>query len=210
MIGLSAEAWFDGACTGNPGPMGIGGVVILENGEKHTISEQRGFGTNNVAEYTALIEVLNLAIELGVTDLQLKGDSQLVINQVNGDWAVKNHGLAPLHDTAKALMTRIPRASLMWVKREKNQEADGLGSAALNEKTTSSAGRGEKARQEKSLSVVVQRVREHIYIAEGSGDNIYAVDVKVGTCSCPDWLRRQKPCKHLMAAVKAYKTGGAE
>lgn len=205
MHGLSAKAWFDGACAGNPGPMGIGGLIILEGGEKHTISEQRGFGTNNVAEYTALIEVLKLAIELGVTDLQVKGDSQLVVNQVNGDWAVKNRGLVPYCDAAEVLMARIPRFKLQWVRREQNQEADRLSSSAL--KGGGKNGEAQGSRQRKNLSVAVRKVGDHIYVAEGSHGNQYAVDLKARTCSCPDWQRRQSPCKHMMAAERAHEVG---
>ena len=78
---MSCILFFDGACRGNPGPMAIG-VVLMENGKKlGELSKRLGIGTNNIAEWSALIEGLKLAIAHGCKELEVRGDSQLVINR---------------------------------------------------------------------------------------------------------------------------------
>ena len=95
--------FFDGACRGNPGPMGIG-ALLLENGKKiKEISKSIGKGTNNIAEWSALIEGLKLAKAHGCRDLEVRGDSQLVIRQITGRYMVKSENLIPLYNEAKKL-----------------------------------------------------------------------------------------------------------
>ncbi|SDH70044.1 ribonuclease HI family protein [Propionivibrio dicarboxylicus] len=126
------KAWFDGATKGtNPGIRGIGGVLRGPAGELIEISEEIGHGTNNEAEYTALMAVLDAAIQAGVEDLIVYGDSQLVINQVNGAWLIKAKELVPLCKTAISLKAQIPNIKLCWVPRTENVEADALSKKAL-------------------------------------------------------------------------------
>jgi ribonuclease HI len=80
--------------------MGIG-VVLLENGKKiKEISKRLGKGTNNIAEWSALIEGLKLAKAHGCRELEVRGDSQLIIRQITGRYMVKSQNLIPLHDEA--------------------------------------------------------------------------------------------------------------
>lgn len=126
--------FFDGACRGNPGPMGIG-AVLLENGKKiKEISKRLGKGTNNIAEWSALIEGLKLAKAHGCRELEVRGDSQLIIRQITGRYMVKNENLIPLYDEARKLCRNFEKISFKWVQREKNEDTDALSNRALDEK----------------------------------------------------------------------------
>jgi ribonuclease HI len=129
---LGCVLYFDGACRGNPGPMGIG-VVLLENGKKiKEISKRLGKGTNNIAEWSALIEGLKLAKAHGCRELEVRGDSQLIIRQITGRYMVKNENLIPLHDEAGKLCGNFEKISFKWVQREKNADTDALSNRALD------------------------------------------------------------------------------
>ena len=123
----------DGGARGNPGPAAVGVVVRDEAGrviEDHGV--RIGDATNNVAEYKALLLGIERAIELGATDLELIGDSELVVKQVQGKYKVKNAGIKPLHAEAKAQLARIPNWQISHVRREMNSEADSLVNQALD------------------------------------------------------------------------------
>jgi ribonuclease HI len=89
--------------------------------------------SNNVAEYEGLILALRTSHDLGVTDLEIFSDSQLIVNQVNGLWKVKHDDLLPLRDLAWEEGLAFNSLSLSWVPREKNTVADALCRVALNE-----------------------------------------------------------------------------
>ena len=126
------RAWFDGATKAtNPGERGIGGVLKGPTGERIEISENIGFGTNNEAEYAALMAVLDAAVEAKVQHLDVYGDSQLVVRQVNGEWLIKAKELVPLCQTVLNLKAQIPHVTLRWIPREQNSEADALSKKAL-------------------------------------------------------------------------------
>lgn len=129
----------DGGARGNPGPAGIG--VVIEDLDGNVVGEiARGIGvaTNNVAEYTALIEGLKLAQEKGVTEIDVRMDSKLVVNQVRGEWKIKNDALRRLAARAESLLRRFDRKSLTYVPRAENAAADklanqGMDAAALDD-----------------------------------------------------------------------------
>ena len=124
--------FFDGACRGNPGPMGIG-AVLLENGKKiKEISKRLGKGTNNIAEWSALIEGLKMASAHGCKELEVRGDSQLIIRQITGKYRVRNENLIPLYDEARKLCRNFEKISFKWVQREKNADTDALSNKALD------------------------------------------------------------------------------
>ncbi len=127
---VHARAWFDGSCVGNPGETGMGGIVDLGD-RRLEISERGGFGTNNEAEYQALILVFEKALENGVENLEVMGDSLLVVNQVDGRWRVSSENLQGLHRRATELKGRFVSCTLRWVKRDENREADALSTAAV-------------------------------------------------------------------------------
>ena len=132
MANTTWKAWFDGATQGsNPGVRGIGGLLLGPSGERIEIAEEIGMGTNNEAEYMALMAVLDAAIEVGAQHLEVFGDSQLVINQVNGAWFIKAKELLPLSKTVIELKAQIAQVTLRWIPREENSEADALSKKAL-------------------------------------------------------------------------------
>jgi ribonuclease HI len=126
------SGWFDGAANPtNPGPRGIGALIVIPGGQRIEISRSIGFGSSNEAEYQALIALLEVAVERGCKHLIVRGDSQLVVNQVNGDWNVKTHELLVLHKKASQLVRSIGNVDLKWIPREQNREADRLSKATL-------------------------------------------------------------------------------
>ena len=95
----------DGASRGNPGPASIGAVLYDTDGETVAeVSEVIGETTNNVAEYRALIAGLEAAIQLGVTRIQVRLDSLLLVRQIRGEYRVKAPGLIPLHRRVRLLV----------------------------------------------------------------------------------------------------------
>lgn len=124
--------WFDGATEPtNPGHRGIGALLISPQGERFTISENIGFGTNNEAEYLACIALLEKAVERGAENIIVRGDSMLVINQITGEWGVNSERLDRLATQAKRLISRFRKARISWTPREQNREADALSKQAL-------------------------------------------------------------------------------
>jgi ribonuclease H / adenosylcobalamin/alpha-ribazole phosphatase len=124
----------DGAARGNPGPAGIG-VEIRTGGGKLLDEVARGIGvaTNNVAEYRAAIEGLSRAGELGATDVVLRSDSRLLIEQLSGRFRVKHPTLQRLNQEARGLFGKFRTLQLEHVPRELNTEADRLANQAVDE-----------------------------------------------------------------------------
>lgn len=123
---------FDGASLGNPGPMGIG-VVLYDGSEMiDTISERLpGTGTNNRAEYTALLKGIRRAKKLGWKRVYIEGDSKLIINQVKGIFAVRKPHLKQLHREVLAVLSEFDFYKLKWIPRELNAVADSLSKKAV-------------------------------------------------------------------------------
>ena len=123
----------DGAARGNPGPAGIGVQVTTDAGE--VVGEiARGIGeaTNNVAEYTAVVEGLSLAQELGARSVTLRSDSLLLVSQLTGRYRVKAPHLQPLHHQVRRLAAGFDRISFEHVPREGNREADRLANEGVD------------------------------------------------------------------------------
>lgn len=125
---------FDGACRGNPGIMAIG-VVLMKDGKKiKELSKCLDRGTNNIAEWKALIEGLKLARDRGYKELEVRGDSQLIIKQITGRYRVKSSNLIPLFHEAKKLCNNFEKLKFVWIKREDNSYTDTLCNRALDMK----------------------------------------------------------------------------
>lgn len=128
----NAFAAVDGACKGNPGPAGIGGVLETTDGKQIArISQAIGNQTNNIAEYTAFITLLQTAASLNIKRLQVQSDSELMVKQINGIYKVKNANIFPLIKQVNQLMQQFESVKIIHVPREKNALADALSTWCL-------------------------------------------------------------------------------
>ena len=124
----------DGASKGNPGPAGVGFVILdakgrtLLEGSRHL---ERA--TSNEAEYEAAIAALREALRLGARQVELRSDSELLVRQLRGEYRVRNARLAPLHARVKELAARFDSFRCCAIPREENSQADALASAAAFE-----------------------------------------------------------------------------
>jgi ribonuclease HI len=125
--------YFDGCSKGNPGPAGAGAVIYYDNHEIWSDSIFVGNKeTNNIAEYSGLILGLNKAIQLDIKNLLVFGDSQLVINQMNGVYKVKSENMKPLYNTALEKSKFFSNINFEHVYRNDNKRADELSNIGLN------------------------------------------------------------------------------
>jgi ribonuclease HI len=123
----------DGGARGNPGPAAIG--VVLRNGDGSVleeVGETIGEATNNVAEYRALLRGIELAAGRGAEEVELIGDSELVVRQVEGRYKVKNAGMKKLHEEVKRALRDFESWSIRHVRRVENADADRLVNEALD------------------------------------------------------------------------------
>ena len=124
----------DGGSRGNPGPAAIAAVATDPAGELLAErSETIGEATNNVAEYRALLLGIALAKELDAAEVELVGDSKLIVEQVRGNWKVKQEHLRPLHRQVTDALSELGSWSIRHVKRGENERADELLNQALDE-----------------------------------------------------------------------------
>lgn len=130
MSGVSV--FIDGAARGNPGPAGIG--VVIKKGNETILEINEFFGklTNNQAEYHALIRGLEEALILGLKTVHFYSDSELLVNQINGEYKIKNEHLKPLNCHAKLLIKKFDRFSISHTDREKNKHADKLANLGID------------------------------------------------------------------------------
>jgi ribonuclease HI len=130
---VKARLFTDGGARGNPGPAASAYVLEAEDG---TILAARGeaigVATNNVAEYRALVAGLQKAVDVGVAELEVVSDSELMVKQMRGEYRVKNQALMALSAEAAALARRIPKVTYTAVRREHNELADRLVNEALD------------------------------------------------------------------------------
>jgi probable phosphoglycerate mutase len=130
---VKARLSTDGGARGNPGPAAFGYVLEAEDG---TVLDARGeaigVATNNVAEYRALIAGLQKAVELGVGELEVVSDSELLVKQMRGEYRVKNETLRGLSLEAAGLARRVGTVRYTAVRREHNELADRLVNEALD------------------------------------------------------------------------------
>jgi ribonuclease HI len=123
----------DGGARGNPGPGAIG--VVLRDGDGQVleeVGETIGEATNNVAEYRALLRGIELARAHEASELELVGDSELVVRQVEGRYKVKNAGMKELHEEVVRALRGIDSWSIRHVRRAENADADRLVNEALD------------------------------------------------------------------------------
>jgi ribonuclease HI len=130
----------DGGARGNPGPAAAACVLSSPSGEvlgEH--AQLLGSVTNNVAEYRALLLGLQCAQELGASEVEVVGDSELIAKQVRGIYKVKHEAMKPLHREATAALEQFERWSIRTVPRAQNAHADALVNAALDQARASAS-----------------------------------------------------------------------
>ncbi len=126
-------AYIDGGARGNPGPAGFGVRIEQPDGTLiEEFSEAIGTATNNVAEYRGLLAALEWALAHGYRELHVRSDSLLLVQQMLGNYKVKNAGLLPLHARARRLASDIGRVTFEHVGRSHNAHADRLANQAMD------------------------------------------------------------------------------
>ncbi len=123
----------DGGARGNPGPAAIG--VVIRNGDGEVVEERAeriGKATNNVAEYRALLLGIELAAARGASEVDLVGDSELIVRQVEGRYKVKDPTMRRLHGEVKRALADFEGWTIRHVRREANADADRLVNEALD------------------------------------------------------------------------------
>jgi ribonuclease HI len=127
---------FDGGSRGNPGPAGIGVVLSAADGTPLvTLGRFIGRATNNAAEYLALITGLQEAKKLGAKRVAVRGDSELIVRQMRGEYKVRNADLRPLYEQAQSLLREFDEATIQHNYRHHNALADRLANLAMDRKT---------------------------------------------------------------------------
>jgi ribonuclease HI len=125
----------DGAARGNPGPAGAGAVIV--NPEGHIVAKIGKFlgdSTNNVAEYMGLILGLKRAKAMGIKELDVFSDSELLVKQLAGEYDVKAEHLRPLHEEARSLLGAFSAIQVRHIPREQNAQADAMSNRAIDER----------------------------------------------------------------------------
>ena len=126
-------AYIDGGARGNPGPAGFGVRIEDSNGTLvEEFAESIGIATNNVAEYRGLLAALEWAKRHGRRVLRVRSDSQLLVQQMLGNYRVKNPGLLPLHAKARLLAHEVGEVTFEHVGRSLNAHADRLANTAMD------------------------------------------------------------------------------
>jgi ribonuclease HI len=131
--GGRAHVYFDGAARGNPGPAAVGWVIVTSDGVVAEGNEYIGETTNNRAEYEALVRALEVARDYGFERVDVRGDSELVVEQVRGNYAVEHPRLREYRIGALELLESFEEWSLAHVPREINERADELANEALED-----------------------------------------------------------------------------
>ena len=129
-----AEIYVDGACSGNPGPAGIGAVLFLDGATTPTrqLSKYLGEATNNIAEYLALVYALQEALHLGCRSVKVYTDSELLVRQLHGTYKIRNSTLRLFYDQIQHLAAGFQAFQIEHIPRTKNRLADRLATQAVS------------------------------------------------------------------------------
>ncbi|WP_302082872.1 ribonuclease HI [Salinibaculum rarum] len=131
--GGRAHVYFDGAARGNPGPAAVGWVVVTSDGIVAEGGKRIGRATNNQAEYEALRQALEVAANHGFDEVDVRGDSELIVKQVRGEYDTNDPELREYRIDVRELLTNFEDWSLSHVPREINDRADELANEALDD-----------------------------------------------------------------------------
>jgi ribonuclease HI len=136
---MMVEIYIDGASRGNPGPAGIGFVVLdKKNKGESEFCKYIGETTNNIAEYVALVYALQTALLSNLKEVRIKSDSELLVNQLNGKYKVKNSFLRIFFEQFLHLKSGFQVLAVEQIPRQENQKADLLANRAIDERFDSS------------------------------------------------------------------------
>jgi len=127
------HVYFDGASRGNPGPAAIGWVIVTSDGIVAEGGKRIGETTNNRAEYEALVRALEVAADYGFDEVEVRGDSELIVRQVQGEYSVTDPGLRECRVRVHELLDSFGEWSLSHVQREINDRADQRANEALDD-----------------------------------------------------------------------------
>ena len=191
----------DGSCYPNPGSMGIGVVIYRDNILVKKISEYIGQGTNNIAEYSALLRGLSEIKDIKVDKIEVYCDSQLVVKQLNGQYKVKDQKILTYFLKIKTLCKKIDgKIFFIWNSRDNNSIADGLAKKAVLKEEV-------RKRKVKAKELIVKKENNYYSVKNLETENVYRVDINLTKCDCLDFKNKAKKlkidCKHIMA-VKKY------
>jgi len=187
----------DGSCFPNPGNMAIG-IVIYKNGELlQQISETIGYGTNNIAEYKALIRGLEEIKKLNAERIDVYCDSQLVVKQLKGEYKVKNREILSLYNQVKRICQEIQgKIYFVWDRRENNYLADSLARRALFKEEI-------KKRENAAKELRVEKKESYFIVTKKNSKKFYQVNLNITHCDCPDFINKASKlkieCKHMLA-----------
>lgn len=124
---MKAEMWTDGGCRGAPGPSALGFVIKdMEGNTLRKHGQHIGMCTNNQSEYCAVISGLYNAHCMGIKDLTVYTDSQVVQGQLSGEWKVQSENLKPYYHEAVEELEKFDKVVFKWIPRRENKEADQL------------------------------------------------------------------------------------
>ena len=130
---MSYQIYSDGASRGNPGPSGIGAVILKDGEIVHEISKYIGQTTNNVAEYEALLAALDYCQKHKLSPIEIIADSQLLIRQLTGKYRVKHENIRPLFQRAQDYLSQLKVTGYKHVLREFNKSADKLANQGIDD-----------------------------------------------------------------------------
>ena len=129
---MSTIIYADGASKNNPGQASAGAVVVIDGNVAQVFAAKLGIQTNNVAEYHGLLMALHIAADLGLRNPSIRMDSNLAVQQFNGNWKCKEPALKELLAQAVAIKSKFDSIDLAWVPREDNGHADQAGNDVLD------------------------------------------------------------------------------
>jgi len=131
--GGRVHVYFDGASRGNPGPAAVGYVLVDDSGIVAEGGETIGTATNNQAEYAALLAALEVAVDYGFDEARIRGDSELIVKQIRGEWNTNDPDLREKRVRARELLMDFEDWHIEHVPREINDRADQLANDALDD-----------------------------------------------------------------------------
>lgn len=198
---MAYRGYFDGGSRGNPGIAGAGAVLYDPTGAKvWEGAKPLGRCTNNEAEYLAASMVLDEALRRGVSELELLGDSKLVIQQLSGAWKIKEPRLQALANSFKKSASGLSLA-FTWIPRSDNSDADRLANLAMDGERLDSPLDSEEVAEKGPL--IPEMNLEAAVVSQG--EDRFLVDIVRKRCSCDEFAQRGD-CPHLSFCLELMGT----